>query len=146
MKQQMRKTADAIIIGAGSIGVPLALHLANRGLKTIILEQGASIGQGSNKRAIGGIRATHSDPAKIKLCLRSIEVFSSWAEMYGEDIEWYRGGYCFVAYRDEEAALIQQVVVEQQGFGLNIHWLDRSPCWRSMHFPDRRSWRALNSR
>ena len=126
MKQQMRKTADAIIIGAGSIGVPLALHLANRGLKTIILEQGASIGQGSNKRAIGGIRATHSDPAKIKLCLRSIEVFSSWAEMYGEDIEWYRGGYCFVAYRDEEAALIQQVVVEQQGFGLNIHWLDRS--------------------
>jgi sarcosine oxidase subunit beta len=126
MKRQPRNTADAIIIGAGSIGVPLAFHLANRGLKTIVIEREASIGQGSNKRAIGGIRATHSDPSKILLCQRSIAVFSTWEEMYGEDIEWYRGGYCFVAYRDEEAALIKQVVEEQRRYGLNIHWLNRS--------------------
>jgi len=126
MTYQSRRTADAVIIGAGSIGVPLAFHLANRGLKTIVIEREASIGQGSNKRAIGGIRATHSDPAKIKLCQRSIAVFSTWKEMYSEDIEWYRGGYCFVAYRDEEATLIKQVVSEQRGYGLNIRWLDRS--------------------
>jgi sarcosine oxidase subunit beta len=126
MKRHPRITADAIIIGAGSIGVPLAFHLANRGLKTIVIEREASIGQGSNKRAIGGIRATHSEPAKILLCQRSIAVFSTWKEMYGEDIEWYQGGYCFVAYREEEAALIKQVVEEQRRYGLNIHWLDRS--------------------
>ncbi|MBM3137925.1 MAG: FAD-binding oxidoreductase, partial [Chloroflexi bacterium] len=130
MTNPSRKTADAIIIGAGSIGVPLAFHLATRGLKTIVIEREASIGQGSNKRAIGGIRATHSDPAKIKICQRSIAVFSSWEEMYGE----YRGGYCFVAYQYQEAALIENVVSEQQGYGLNICWLDRSALLD--HVPD----------
>jgi len=116
--------ADAIIIGAGSIGVPLAYQLAKKGIKTLVIERESSIGQGSNKRAIGGIRATHSDPAKIKLCLRSIDIFSQWKENFGDDIEWFQGGYCFVAYRDEEARLIKDVVSEQRAYGLNIQWLD----------------------
>ena len=116
--------ADAIIIGAGSIGVPLAYQLEKTGIKTLVIERESSIGQGSNKRAIGGIRATHSDPAKIKLCLRSIDIFSQWKENFGDDIEWFQGGYCFVAYRDEEARLIKDVVSEQRAYGLNIQWLD----------------------
>jgi sarcosine oxidase subunit beta len=115
---------DAIIIGAGSIGVPLAYHLAKMGIKPLVIDRGSSIGQGSNKRAIGGIRATHSDPAKIKLCLRSIEIFSRWKETFGDELEWFQGGYSFVAYRDEEARLIKSLVSEQRGFGLDIQWLD----------------------
>ena len=61
-------TSDVIIIGAGSVGVPAALAMAQAGLKVVVLERFASQGQGSNKAAIGGVRATHSDPAKIRLC------------------------------------------------------------------------------
>ena len=74
---------DAIVIGAGSIGMPSAMYLAERGLKVLCLDQFASSGQGSNKCALGGIRATHSAPAKIKLCLDSLDVFSTWEETYG---------------------------------------------------------------
>ena len=48
-------------------------------------------GQGSNKAAIGGIRATHSTPAKIRLCLDSLRIFSTWKETHGDDIEWRAG-------------------------------------------------------
>ena len=58
------KHFDAIIIGAGSVGVPLAFNLAASGLRTLVLDQAHSVGQGSNKKAIGGVRATHSDPAQ----------------------------------------------------------------------------------
>ncbi len=87
---------DVILIGAGSVGTPAAFSLAEAGVRTLVIDQRPSVGQGSNKAAIGGIRATHSDPAKIRLCLRSIEIFSTWKERYGDDIEWYKGGYLFL--------------------------------------------------
>lgn len=116
---------DVIIIGAGSIGTPAAFFLARNGIKTLVIDRAASVGQESNKRAIGGIRATHSDPAKIRLCLRSIDIFSTWQETYGDDIEWYAGGYVFVAYREREEKILKELLVKQHSFGLNIHWLDK---------------------
>jgi sarcosine oxidase subunit beta len=118
----MTTVYDAIVIGAGSIGMPAAMYLAEKGLKVLCLDQFASSGQGSNKCALGGIRATHSAPAKIKLCLDSLEVFSHWEERHGYNLEWYQGGYAFVAYRPEDAALLQQLLVVQKRAGLAIDW------------------------
>ena len=116
---------DVIIIGAGSVGLPTAFFIARAGLKPLVIDQFASPGQGSNKAAIGGVRATHSTPAKIRLCLDSIQVLSTWKEAYGGNIEWYQGGYCFVAYREQEARILKDLLKIQQAYGLNIYWLDR---------------------
>ena len=119
------KVYDAVIIGAGSVGLPTAFFMAQAGLKPLVIDQFASPGQGSNKAAIGGIRATHSAPSKIRLCLKSIEVFSTWEETYGDDIEWYQGGYSFVAYREREERVLKDLLKIQQAYGLDIRWLDR---------------------
>jgi len=119
------KVYDAVIIGAGSVGLPTAFFLAQAGLQPLVIDQFASPGQGSNKAAIGGIRATHSAPSKIRLCIESLKVFSSWEERYGDDIEWYRGGYSFVAYREREVQALKDLLAVQQDFGLDIRWLDR---------------------
>lgn len=116
---------DVIIIGAGSIGAPTALFLAKSGIKTLVIDKFPSVGQGSSKRAIGGIRATHSDPAKVQLCLRSLEIFSTWKDTYGDDIDWFKGGYTFVAYRDQEEKTLKNLVETQKDLGLNIDWLDK---------------------
>lgn len=121
----MRNRYDVIIIGAGSMGAPAAFSLAQTGIPTLVIDQMPSVGQGSNKTAIGGIRATHSDPAKIRLGLRSIEVFSTWQEQYGDDIEWYKGGYSFVAYRQREERILKDLLAIQHSYGLNIDWLDK---------------------
>jgi sarcosine oxidase subunit beta len=119
------KVYDVIIVGAGSVGLPTAFFLAQAGFKLLVIDQFASPGQGSNKAAIGGIRATHSAPSKINLCLKSIEVFSTWQETYGDNIEWYPGGYCFVAYREQEERALKDLLKVQQTYGLNIRWLER---------------------
>ncbi len=117
---------DAIIIGAGSVGAPTALAMAEAGLEVLVLDQFASQGQGSNKAAIGGIRATHSDPAKIRLGLRTLEIVKSWEEVYGHNIEWTTGGYSFVAYREPEAQTLKSLLEVQQAYGLNIEWYDKA--------------------
>ncbi len=119
------RTYDAIVVGAGSVGIPAARALAREGVRTLVIDAFSSPGQGSNKHAIGGLRATHSDPAKIRLCLRSLEIFSNWKDAYGDDIEWRKGGYAFAAYHEAEERTLRELLVIQKGFGLNIDWLDK---------------------
>jgi len=118
------KSFDVIVVGAGSVGSPTAMALAEAGLRVLVIDRLPSVGQGSNKRAIGGLRATFSDPAKIRLCLRSLEIFSTWKDRFGDDIEWYKGGYSYVAYRPEEERTLKDLLVGQKASGLNIDWLD----------------------
>jgi len=120
----MSRGYDVIIIGAGSVGVPAAWAMSRAGVKVLVLDRFSSFGQGSNKSAIGGIRATHSDPAKIRLGLRSLEIASTWERSYDHDIEWVKGGYSFVAYREEEEETLKGLLETQRSYGLNIDWHD----------------------
>ncbi|MBC8525689.1 MAG: FAD-binding oxidoreductase [Candidatus Cloacimonetes bacterium] len=119
----MKKNYDVIIIGAGSVGVPIALSLAEEKFSILVLEKLPSPGQGQNKKAIGGIRATHSDKAKIHISLESIEIFSTWKEKYGDDIEWQSNGYSFPAYTSEDEKMLKDLLKIQKSFGLNIDWI-----------------------
>ncbi len=98
----MMNDYDVIIVGSGSVGTPTAMALGEMGVKTLVLDKKPSPGQGQNKCAIGGVRATHSDPAKILTSLKSLEVFSTWEETHGDNIEWLKGGYAFPVYRKTE--------------------------------------------
>ncbi len=115
---------DVVIIGAGSVGVPTALATAHDGLKTLVIDSLPSVAQADNKHAIGGIRATHSHKGKIWLCQRSIEIFSSWEEKYGDDIWWSQGGYTFLAFTKEHENLLKDTVELQKSYGLNINYVD----------------------
>jgi Glycine/D-amino acid oxidases (deaminating) len=64
---------DIVIVGAGSLGVPAALSLSEAGFRVAVIDKNASVGQGDNKHAIGGVRATHTEKSKRK---RSLSCFS----------------------------------------------------------------------
>jgi sarcosine oxidase subunit beta len=115
---------DVIVIGAGSIGLPTSFFLAKEELKVLVIDQLPSAGQGQNKTAIGGVRATHSDPAKIQTCQLSLKVFSQWKEKYGDDIHFQMGGYCFPAYTETQEKSFKDLLITQKKYGLNINWLE----------------------
>jgi glycine/D-amino acid oxidase-like deaminating enzyme len=117
------KNYDVIIIGAGSVGVPTAMSLAQNKIKVLVIDALASPGQGQNKKAIGGIRATHSDKGKILTSLRSIDIFSTWTKIHGDDIDWIQNGYSFPAYTDEDAQKLKDLMKIQKSFNLDIEWL-----------------------
>jgi len=114
---------DVIIAGAGSVGVPTAMSLAELGIKPLVIDMHPSPGQGENKHAIGGIRATHSTPGKIRICRRSIEIFSTWEQLFGDNIEWLQGGYVYPVYRPEDEKLLKGLLPAQKQHGLNINWV-----------------------
>ncbi|MCK4429601.1 MAG: FAD-binding oxidoreductase [Candidatus Aenigmarchaeota archaeon] len=115
---------DAVVIGAGSVGVPTTYFLAKEGMKVLCIDVNSSSGQGQNKAAIGGVRATHSDPAKIKICGESLNIFSNWENETGTNIGWKKGGYCFPVYREKEERILKSILPVQKKFNLNIGWVD----------------------
>jgi len=119
----MAKGYDVIVIGAGSIGVPAAMALAGRKLSTLVLDPCPSPGQGNNKKAIGGVRATHSDFGKIRICLRSIEIFSTWREQHGTDIGWLQNGYSYPAYSEQDETKLKDLMKVQLSYGVDIRWV-----------------------
>jgi len=119
-----RTVYDVIIIGAGSVGTPLAMSLAEKGVSVLCIDSASSAGQGNNKCAIGGARATHTEPAKVALGLRSLEIFRTWKEKFGDDIGWYQGGYTYVAYDECIMNLFRGNVPLQQKAGLDIRLIN----------------------
>lgn len=119
----MIPTFDVIIVGAGSVGLPTALFLARERVRVLVIDELPSHGQGQNKAAIGGVRATHSDPAKIQTCQLSLEVFAHWRDEYGDDIHFLRGGYCFPVYEEDHEWSLKNLLVIQKKHGLTIDWL-----------------------
>jgi sarcosine oxidase subunit beta len=118
------KKFDVLIIGAGSIGVPSAYYLSKKGLSVGVIEKLPSEGRGQNRAAIGGIRATHSDPAKIKICQLTIELMNRFEKEHNIDIDWISGGYLFPVYDEVLEGKLKKLLETQKKFNLNINWID----------------------
>ncbi len=119
----MHKSTDVVIIGAGSIGLPLSYYLARKGVEVTVIERESSPGRGQHRAAIGGMRATHSDPAKIKICLRSLQIVRQLKEEHGLEVDWVQGGYLFPAYDEHKEKALKALLARQKEFGLNIDWI-----------------------
>ncbi len=117
------KNYDIVIIGAGSVGLPLSYSFAKRGKKVAVIEKMPSHGRGQNKAAIGGIRATHSDPAKIKICQMSIDIVKNMKNDHDLEVDWLQGGYMFPVYDEQREEALKGLLVKQKEFGLNIDWV-----------------------
>jgi len=114
---------DTVIIGAGSVGLPLSYYLSKKGQKVAVIEKEHSYGRGQNRAAIGGLRATHSDPAKIKICQMSINILKNMEKDHGFEIDWVEGGYLYPIYEEAKETALKELLVKQKNYGLDIDWI-----------------------
>jgi glycine/D-amino acid oxidase-like deaminating enzyme len=99
----MSNNADVIIIGAGVHGASLAFHLAQRGVKSLVLEK-SFMGSGASGRSSGLVRMHYDLEPESRLAWASFAYFSNWAEKVGGDCGFTRTGFLqFVApaYTDQ---------------------------------------------
>jgi sarcosine oxidase subunit beta len=112
-----------VIVGGGIIGLASAYHLADRGHDVTVCER-TNLGTGSTERAVGGIRAQFSTPINIRLSNYSIDVWESFEEDFGINIEYRQHGYLFLAETDDTAATIRDNVSLQQEHGVPSEYLE----------------------
>ena len=64
-------SAEVVVVGGCVIGVSTAFHLAEAGVRDVVLIERDSLASGSTSRAAGGVRAQFSDELNIAIALRT---------------------------------------------------------------------------
>ena len=114
----MNQTYDAIVIGAGVMGASIAFHLAERGLKTAILERKVTA-SGATGHSSGLVRMHYDLAAESELTFKSYKLyFSDWKERVGGECGFQQTGFLQMATREHEDKL-RGNVANQQRIGIN---------------------------
>lgn len=125
----MTKTADVAIVGAGIIGAAIGYYLARRGRKVIVLERDFPC-SGSTGRCIGGIRAQFTHDLTVRVMLESVRMFAELDQELGRDVEWYQGGYLFLAFDEVRKQAFLRAIAIQRTYGLKVSFVSPEECCR----------------
>ncbi|GAA1913681.1 NAD(P)/FAD-dependent oxidoreductase [Streptantibioticus ferralitis] len=110
--------AAVVVIGAGVVGAGVAFHLAEAGVRDVLVLDRARPGSGSSGKPIGGVRAQFTDPLDIRLGQRGIAAFRHFAERPGNDVGWDSVGYLFLLGDADEVAFFEDSVAVQNALGV----------------------------
>lgn len=111
-------TADVVIVGGGVVGASAAFHLAEAGVRHVLVIERDKPASGSSGKPIGGIRAQFSDPLNIRLGQRSLEAWRAFTTRPGADIGMDGVGYLFLLDGEPEVVNFQQAVGVQNELGV----------------------------
>ena len=117
-------SADVVVIGGGVMGVSTAFHLAEAGVRNVVLVERDELGAGSTSKAAGGVRAQFSDEVNIRLGARSLEAFARFGDRPGQEIDLHRTGYLFLLSDPEAVTAFERNVELQNGLGVPSRMLD----------------------
>lgn len=109
----MTETADAIIVGAGVHGASLAFHLAESGMKPVILERSTAAG-GATGRSSGLVRMHYDLEADARLAWVSHGYFANWADRVGGDAGFVRTGFVQMVPPNEVEQLRANIAMQQR--------------------------------
>jgi sarcosine oxidase subunit beta len=107
-----------VIVGGGVVGTSAAFHLAEAGVRDVVLLERAELGSGSTCRSAGGVRAQFSDELNIHIAQRSLRAFAQFAARPGGEIDLRLVGYLFLLTRDEDVAAFEHNVALQREHGV----------------------------
>lgn len=97
------QAADAVVIGAGIVGVFAAYYLARRGLKVALVEKGR-VGAEQSSRNWGWCRQQNRDARELPMATSSLDLWERFATESGEDTGFRRCGLLYLSDDEEELA------------------------------------------
>jgi L-2-hydroxyglutarate oxidase LhgO len=111
---------DAVVVGAGVVGLAVARALALAGRETIILEKEITIGTGTSSRNSEVIHAGIYYPKgslKARLCVAGRKALYAYCDAHG--IPYRRCGKLIVAIGEEQRGSLERVLATARGNGVD---------------------------
>jgi len=117
-------TADAVVVGGGTIGGWCAYFLRRSGLDRVVLLESDRLGQGASSRAAGIVRSQGGTPWAVRLAEWSRRFYLSQHDEIGIDSGFVRQGYFLPCFTDADVAAARARLQMQRDLGLDVQWLD----------------------
>jgi glycine/D-amino acid oxidase-like deaminating enzyme len=111
--------ADLVVIGAGALGLSVALHTALAGRSVVVIERDTAGSQASG-RAAGLFKSVQADELRTELARRSIDKAISFGDWAGVDLPVVRSGSFLVARTAAHRAYLETEASQSRGWGADV--------------------------
>jgi sarcosine oxidase, subunit beta len=118
MSRSLPAHASVVVIGGGVMGTSIAFHLAEAGVRDVLLLERDTLAGGSTSRSAGGVRAQFSEAVNIALGMRSLPAFERFGQRPGGEIDLRQVGYLFLHTEPAAWAAAQEAVALQGSMGV----------------------------
>ena len=96
------KTADAVVVGGGTLGAWCAYFLRLAGLARVVVVEKGLVGTGASSRAAGVVRTQGGTPEAVRLGLWSREFYLSQRAELGIDSGFTEQGYLLPCFTEAD--------------------------------------------
>jgi sarcosine oxidase subunit beta len=117
-------TADAVVVGGGTVGAWCAYFLRQAGLARVVLIEKGFLGQGASSRAAGVVRMQGGTPEAVRLGQWSRRFYLSQRDEIGTDSGFTEQGYLLPCFTEAEVAAAHARMQMQAALGVPVRWLD----------------------
>jgi sarcosine oxidase subunit beta len=116
------RTADAVVVGGGTVGAWCAYFLREAGLGRVVLLEKGHLGQGASSRAAGVVRLQGGTPEAVRLGRWSREFYLRQRAELGTDSGFTQQGYLLPCFTPHEVAVAHQRIAMQRALGIAVRW------------------------
>jgi len=117
-------TADAVVVGGGTVGAWCACFLRQAGVDRVVLLEKGALGQGASSRAAGVVRMQGGTTDAVRLGSWSREFYLRQRSEYGVDSGFVTQGYLLPCFSEAEVAAAHERMAMQAALGVRVRWLD----------------------
>jgi sarcosine oxidase subunit beta len=117
-------SADAVVVGGGTVGAWCAYFLRRSGLDRVVLLEKRTLGQGASSRAAGVVRTQGGTPWAVQLGEWSRRFYLGQHELLGIDSGFTPQGYLLPCFTDDDVAVARDRMTMQNALGLSVRWLE----------------------
>jgi sarcosine oxidase subunit beta len=116
-------TADAVVVGGGTVGAWCAYFLRQAGLARVVLLEKGVLGQGASSRAAGVVRMQGGTPEAVRLGQWSRRFYLGQREEFGFDSGFTEQGYLLPCFTEADVAAARDRMAMQSALGVPVRWL-----------------------
>jgi sarcosine oxidase, subunit beta len=117
-------TADAVVVGGGTVGAWCAYFLRRSGLEQVVLLDKRTLGQGASSRAAGIVRTQGGTAWAVQLGEWSRRFYLGQREEIGIDSGFKPQGYLLPCFTEDDVAAAHARMEMQHELGLAVRWLE----------------------
>jgi glycine/D-amino acid oxidase-like deaminating enzyme len=117
-------TADAVVVGGGTVGGWCAWFLERAGLERVVVLEAETLGKGASSRAAGMVRAQGGTEAAVRLGLFTRDFYAGQHDLLGIDSGFVAQGYFMPCFTQREVEDAHARIAMQQRLGLDVRWVD----------------------
>jgi sarcosine oxidase subunit beta len=123
MTSELPKTAEAVVVGGGTVGAWCAYFLRRAGLDNVVLIEKGALGQGASSRAAGVVRVQGGTPEAVRLGRWSRDFYLGQRAELGTDSGFVQQGYLLPCFTPAEVDAAHARIEMQRAQGLPVRWL-----------------------